>query len=52
MAIKVRLFLDGQLVDPKALTISNVTVSRTVNDVIDRMEAQRKGNKKKDSQAA
>ena len=46
MAIKVRLFLDGQLVDPKALTISNVTVSRTVNDVIDRMTANGKGDKK------
>ena len=46
MAIKVRLVLDGQQVDPKALTISNVTVSRTVNDVIDRMNAKETGDKK------
>lgn len=52
MAIKVRLFLNGELVDPKELTITNITVSRTVNDVIDRMEAKGKGKKKKPNQVA
>ena len=42
----MRLFLDGQLVDPKTLTINNVTVNRTVNDVIDRMTAKETGDKK------
>ena len=46
MAIKVRLFLDGKQVDPKALTISNVTVNRTVNSVIERLDAKRTGNNK------
>lgn len=51
MAIKVRLFLDGELVDPKELTISNVTVNRTVNSVIDRIEAKGKGEKNADKVA-
>ena len=51
MAIKVRLFLDGELVDPKELTISNVTVNRTVNSVIDRIEGKGKGEKNADKVA-
>ena len=52
MAIKVRLFLDGELVDPKELTITNVTVNRTVNSVIDRMEANGTGDKGNPNQVA
>ena len=39
MTIKVRIFMDGRLVEPSELpniTISNPTVDRIVNDVVDR----------------
>ncbi len=52
MAIKVRLFLDGKQVSPSELTITNLTVNRTVNNVIDRMNAKETGEKKKSSQVA
>jgi hypothetical protein len=37
MAIKVRIFADGKQVDPAQVTISNITVSRIINDVVARM---------------
>lgn len=52
MAIKVRLFLDGELVDPKDLTITNAAVSKTVNDVVDKLEGKKKDNKKNSNQVA
>ena len=52
MAIKVRLFLDGKQVEPSELTITNLTVSRTVNSVIDRMETKGTGEKDKPNRVA
>lgn len=52
MAIKVRLFLNGEQVDPKTLTISNVTVNRTVNSIIDKMTPTSNDTNKKPPQVA
>lgn len=52
MAIKVRLFLDGKQVNPSELTIFNVTVNRTVNDIIAKMEKAEGGKKETSTQVA
>ena len=52
MAIKGRLFLDGKQVSPSELTISNLTVNRAVNDIIDKIAKAEGGKKKKSTQVA
>jgi hypothetical protein len=43
MAVKVRLFLDGQLVEPSQLVINNVTINRIVNSIVENTEATCQG---------
>ena len=44
MAVKVRLFLDGQLVEPSQLVINNVTVNRIVNSIVENTEVACQSN--------
>ena len=46
MEIKVRVFLDGKLVEPsevKNLVISNPAIDRIVNDIVDPIQINVKG---------
>lgn len=36
MDIKVRVFYDGELVDPSELTIKNPKIDKIINDVVER----------------
>ncbi|MBQ5321921.1 MAG: hypothetical protein J6J07_00565 [Oscillospiraceae bacterium] len=48
MGFRVRLFLDGEMVEPSEVNIKSVTIDRIVNDCIDnRMQAEETAPKKK-----
>ena len=36
MKIKVRVFFDGQQIEPSELTIKNPNIDRLINDIVDR----------------
>jgi len=48
MGFRVRLFIDGEMVEPSEVNIKSVTIDRIVNDCIDnRMRAEETALKKK-----